>query len=272
MKKFVLYANPSRDIGLTASGRVAGILEDMGLPYAICTEVTELTDVAAEAAMAVAFGGDGTILHCARAVAAYDVPILGVNLGNKGFIAELEPEELDLARGAFEGRYATESRMMVDVCVYREGEAIYRDFALNEAVVGGVARVIRMSVLGDGRPIMTFSGDGVIVATPTGSTAYSMSAGGPLVEPDAENILVTPVCPHVLSARSYVLTPERTVTVRLDPLQGKTAYLSVDGGDSVPLVGGEEIVIRKSARSMKLVRVTDRSFYEKVSKKLDDRP
>ncbi len=270
MEKVILFANPKRDPELRQLDRVRAIAGSLGIECAVGSLPCELDVLARGAELAVTFGGDGAILRAARALCGMDIPILGINLGHKGFMAELEAGEVELARTVFEGRYTLESRMMADVTVFRDGRCVYRDFALNEAVVGGVSRVIGLGVYGDGRRIMGFDGDGVIVSTPTGSTAYSLSAGGPIVEPTAQSLIVTPVCPHILSARSYVLAPERTVTVELQRLGNKTAYLSVDGGESVPLRDLDRIEVRRSATVTRLVRVTGRSFYEIVSSKLGE--
>lgn len=270
MKKVILYVNPRRDRALAASGDILAILADMGCPCAVCTDEAALGEECRNADMLITLGGDGTILHAARAVAGLGTPILGVNLGKLGFMAELELSEKERVRDALSGSGYIESRMMADVSILRDGGVIFRDFALNEAVVGGVARVISIEVLGDGRRIMGFDGDGVIVSTPTGSTAYSMSAGGPIVEPDAGSLIVTPVCPHVLSARPYVLSPERSVEVAVLDLGGKTAYLSVDGGESFQLLEGDRVEITRSALTTRLVRGLGAGFYEKVSKKFGE--
>ena len=270
MKKVIVFSNPDRDRDMKAAEYVSGLIERRGIPYEVCSSFSRLGSMVLGAGMVITLGGDGTILHCARAVAGCGVPLLGVNFGNKGFIAELEASEIDKVDLALEGGFTLESRMMLDVSLWRDGERIYTDFALNDVVIGGVARVIDISLYGDGRRIMSFTGDGLIAATPTGSTAYSMAAGGPIVEPDAENIIVTPICPHVLWARAYVLAPQRLVTVDMGRLGDKTAYLSSDGGQSVPLKNGDEIKISKSALTTGLVRITDRSFYEKVSRKLGE--
>lgn len=267
MGKVILYVNPARDKGYRASNRVREMLEARGRPYAVCSDGASAAREAKDAELAVTFGGDGTILHCARAVAPFDVPILGVNLGRKGFMAELEAGEVDRVALALDGGFSLEPRMTLDVAV-RRGEELYRNFALNEAVVKGVTRVVELSVLGDGKPIMRFSGDGLIVSTPTGSTAYSMAAGGPIVEPDAENIIITPICPHLLAARSYVLAPHRRVTV--SAARGKRVFLSADGGESVPLEDGDSVEIRRSDLTVKLARLAEGSFYEKVSRKLGE--
>ncbi len=266
----LLCANPGKDPGLSRLREVRGILDEMGIGYEICSDPVQLRERSVGAGMAVTFGGDGAILRAARALAGRGVPILGINLGHKGFMAELEASETPLVRRAFEGRYTIEERMMADVTVLRGGEAVYRDFALNEAVLGGVARVIGVAVYGDGRRITDFTGDGVIACTPTGSTAYSLSAGGPIVEPAARSIIVTPVCPHMLSARSYVLSPDRTVTMELTRSKGGGAYLSVDGGEVVKLELSDRVEVRRSPLVTGLVRFTGVSFYEKVNSKLGD--
>ncbi len=269
MKKTVLFVNPERDRGLAVSGKVRAMLEKRGIPYVVCTQSGELPEAVESAELVITFGGDGTILHCARAVASVGVPILGVNLGTRGFMAELEPSELELIPRVWAGEYTIERRMTIDVSLLRGGH-LKTDFALNDAVVRGLTRVVELTVLGDGNTIMRFTGDGVVISTPTGSTAYSMAAGGPLVEPDAENIILTPICPHRLWARSYVLSPERTVSVRPERLGERRAVLSCDGGEPVELEDGDTVEIRKSDVAVRLVRLTDRSFYEKVSRKLGE--
>ena len=223
------------------------------------------------AALMVCFGGDGTILHTARVAMRRRVPILGINMGNKGFMAELEPEELDKLLDAAAGRYTPSIRMMLDVELIRNGEVIYRDHALNDAVISGVVHAIHLTAYGDGETITEFSGDGAIVCTPTGSTAYSMSAGGPLVEPTAENLILTPICAHVLAARSFVLAPEREVRVMVDELADKTVVLSVDGGKSYMLKDGDVLRVVKSDYVTLLAHVGNRSFYDIAYKKLGDR-
>ena len=282
--KIVLSPNPYRDRGLKAAQSAEKILRNAGaetrlcLPFqtengfelpkhlTYCDIRTELKD----ADMLVCFGGDGTILHAAKDANAYHIPILGVNMGSVGFMAELEYGELSLLSKVAAGKYTIESRMMLDVRVLRDGKTVYSDLALNDAVItkGAVARVVDLAVYGDKVLISNFSGDGVVVSTPTGSTAYSMAAGGPIVEPTAENIIVTPICAHALTAKSFVLDKSRTVTAKMGKMSRKTAYLSVDGGRAVKLSGGDAVEIRVSESKTRLARVTGRSFYEIVHQKL----
>lgn len=286
MDEILLCPNPGRDKDLELTREVYRLLVRNGHHPRVCPlfdryggycelpeemQVCSLETELPRAKMILVFGGDGTILYTARIAATAGVPVLGINMGNKGFIAELERTDIELVLKAVSGQYTLESRMMLDVEVFRDGKAVFSDFALNDVVVGGIARVIDLQVCGDGKKITAFAGDGIVVATPTGSTAYSMAAGGPIVEPAAENIIITPICAHALVERSFVLAPDRRVSVEVGYLGKKSAYLSVDGEDSMDLLGGDILQIRKSRHVTQLVRVSERSFYEKVSEKLGER-
>ena len=284
--KVVLSPNPYRDRGLRSALAADRILKGAGITTAICLpfplekghrldipKSVHFQDMQTElqgADMLICFGGDGTILHAAKDANACGVPILGVNTGSVGYMAELEQGELPLLARLTERKYTIECRMMLDVRIIREGKVILEDLALNDAVItkGAVARIIDLSVYGDDMLITDFAGDGVIMATPTGSTAYSLSAGGPIVEPTAESIIVTPICAHALHARPIVLSQGRTVTTRLGKLGRRTAYLSVDGGKAVKLSSGDAVEIRKSKATTRLVRLSSRSFYEIMNQKL----
>jgi NAD+ kinase len=282
--KIVLSPNPYRDRGLKAAQSAEKILRNAGVETKMCLpfqtengfelprhlEYADMKQEIKNADLLICFGGDGTILHAAKDASTYNVPILGVNMGSVGFMAELEYGELSLLSKVAAGKYTIESRMMMDVRVTHDGKVVCSDVALNDAVItkGAVARVIDLAVYGDKVLISNFSGDGIIISTPTGSTAYSMSAGGPIVEPTAENIIVTPICAHALTAKSFVLGNGRTVTAKMGKLARKTAYLSVDGGRAVKLSAGDAVELRMSKHKTKLVRVTGRSFYEIVHQKL----
>lgn len=284
--KIILSSNPYRDRGMRAARSAERILRAAGaqtrtcLPFSLentgnleLPKDVELFDLSAELAdadMLICFGGDGTILHAAKDATAYQVPILGVNMGSVGFMAELEHSELSLLSKVTAGKYRVERRMMLDVSVRREGRTVYEDLALNDAVMtkGAVARIVDLSVYGDGVLISDFGGDGVIVSTPTGSTAYSMAAGGPIVEPSAESLIITPICAHALQAKSFVLGRDRRVEVRTERSNRKSVYLSVDGGKAFKLIGGDRVLIRRSQSMTQLVRLTDKSFYSIVSEKL----
>lgn len=282
--KVVLSSNPFRDKGLKAAQTAARILSETGvdtvycLPFALEENALELPkqlvfrDLRTElksADMLICFGGDGTILHAAKSASSHQVPILGVNMGSVGFMADLEYSELPLLSRIHSGDYRIETRMMLDISVMRDGKQLYRDRALNDAVVtkGAIARVIDLKVSAEGTPVAGFAADGVIVSSPTGSTAYSLSAGGPIVEPTADTIIVTPICPHALDLRPFVLGGERKVAVSMGRNSRKAAYLSVDGGKSVKLLPGDSVVVSRSSVRTRLVQLSGRNFYEIVNQK-----
>ncbi|HHU22995.1 MAG TPA: NAD(+)/NADH kinase [Clostridiales bacterium] len=281
----VLCPNPYRDNGLRLTLEAKELLEKSGLKVLISpifyagkdvelphgVPVTPIEEAIHGARLMVSFGGDGTILHTARAALPEQVPILGVNLGNKGFMAELEPQEVDRLVDAALGNYIPDRRMMLEVQLIRNRQVVFSDNALNDAVVRGIVHAIELEARGDGQTISAFKGDGIIIATPTGSTAYSMSAGGPLVEPSARNIIMTPICAHVLAAKSFVLAPEREVTVYTGDLTGKSTVLSVDGFSTIELQNGDELVIKKSKFETVLAHLGKKSFYDIAYEKLGER-
>jgi len=285
-RKIILYPNTENDVDFYMTLKVGEILNGCGWHTVLCpafignsTEITpppgymfsDLENELSSAEMIITLGGDGTILRAARAAAGLGVPILGINLGGKGFIAELEADDIGLLKSIAVGDYKLETRIMIDAEVLRDGEVICRDFALNDIVIKGDNKVIDMTIYGDNRKITRFSGDGTVIATPTGSTAYSMAAGGPIVDPAAKNIIITPICAHVLEARSFVLVSGRIVTVELGYKKSNPAYISVDGGDHISIKSGDTVKVFKSERVTQLVRLSDKSFYRKVSEKLGER-
>ena len=285
MDNIILCPNVARDHGFEMTLRANEIIKSLGRSTVICPlfdddtaaeipaglATSRLEDELVTAEMIITFGGDGTILRAVRAAADLSVPVLGVNMGGKGFMAELEREDIGLIATAASGKYGIDNRMMLDVDLVRDGEIIMSDFALNDVVIGGLNKMIEVTIFGDGQKISHFSGDGTIIATPTGSTAYSMAAGGPIVEPTAHNILVTPVCAHLLEARPFVLVSDRCVTVEIGESKASHAYLSVDGCDSVTIYSGDTVNVRKSSKKACLVQLSGRSFYRKVSEKLGER-
>ena len=285
MKKILLCPNQNKKKSAELTKSVYDRLISLGASPVVCPlfededctgigggmECKSLETALDDADLIIAFGGDGTLLRAARAATHSGVPILGVNLGTLGFMAEIEPDSLHLIDKVVAGEYTVEKRMMLDVSVERNGETVFFDYALNDIVVGGIARIIDLTVYSDGREMTKYKGDGVIVATPTGSTAYSMSAGGPIVEPTAENIIITPSNAHVMLAKSFVLAPQRKVTVELGRLRSRRAYTAADGRRSFDLMSGDKVHIKRSNYETKLVRVTDMSFYELVGKKMGDK-
>lgn len=283
MRKVILCPNPYRDKGLTAAKAADKILRSVGLETVYClpfkpeggegqfgVACRPLQQELRSADLVVAFGGDGTILHLARAAAMRGVPVLGVNLGSLGFMSDLEVGEMDLLRELAKGRYRKEKRMMLDVSVLREGRSVYQNSALNDAVVskGAVARVIRLQVSAGEERLGIFSGDGVVVATPTGSTGYSLSAGGPVVEPTAQNFVISPICAHAVFSKSFVLSAVGTVTVAPAEANRKQVFLSVDGGKAFSLRQGDKVRVCRSRYETELLRLTDKSIYQILRMKM----
>lgn len=283
MKKVILTPNPYRDRNFQTVRDAMRILNQSGVEVKICLpfEVDRFYDLPKDlrfsrldrelptASMVICFGGDGTILHMAKAATRAGVPVLGVNIGTMGFMAELEASELQELTRIATGDYRIDERMMLDVTVHRDRDIIFHDICLNDAAItkGAVARIVHLKVDCDGIQALECGGDGVIVATPTGSTAYSLSAGGPIVEPEANGILVTPVCAHDVASRCIVVSEKRVVTVGLTHNARRNAFLSVDGGKATKINMGDVITVRKSALTTKLVRLKSRSFFDVVNMK-----
>lgn len=282
-KRIILCPNPSRDHGMKATKAAEKILHEIGFETVVCSpfkdqkegafadyDVRPLLQEMKGADLLITFGGDGTILHLAKLVALNQVPVLGINMGGLGFVAELEAGELDVLRKLKDWTFETEQRMMLDVAVIREGRQIYTNLGLNDAVIreGPISHVIHLKISSDGHHLTDIAGDGVIIATPTGSTAYSLSAGGPVVEPVAQTLSVTPICTHNMRFSSYVLSPEHTLTVELERNGRKPVYLFVDESRAFALRSDDKIVIRRSKYVTKLVRLTERSFCEIFAQKM----
>jgi len=282
--KVVITPNPYRDKNLECASAAKKILEEAGIETAVClafdvdkdfalpksVDLKELNRELKNCDMLICFGGDGTLLHASKAATYHNIPVLGVNIGTMGFMAELESTEIDQLANLARKDYRLESRMMLSVSVRRDGTEVLRENALNDAVItkGAVARVIQMGIYCDNIEAMDFSGDGVIICTPTGSTAYSMSAGGPIVEPTAENIVISPVCAHTMQSRPIVTAGSRTIEVKIGRIGRKNAFLSCDGGRAFRLNTGDTVQIRRSKYVTKLVRLSNKSFFDILNKKL----
>lgn len=221
--------------------------------------------------LAVSLGGDGTLLRTARFLAGNDVPILGVNLGRLGFLTSCSASEAgDALRATLRGRSDVDYRMVLDgesVCADRSRGRRWR--ALNEFVMhkGGFARMLSVRVIVDGEMLGVYTADGIVVSSPTGSTAYSLSAGGPLVTPSVDSIILTPVSAHALAIRPIVLPP--SATVELEAVDGPTEVLvTVDGQAGAEFAQGDRLMVRRAAQSVGIVRFPGNSFFERLRVKL----
>jgi NAD+ kinase len=265
---------------LTAHGLVVRLLrreaDDLALdPRSYAPEV-ELTDSETDAShgceLTVVIGGDGTILRAVEVTHAASTPVLGINLGHVGFLAEAEHEDVAATIEAIvEQRYTTEDRLALDVRAYRDGEVVYSTFAVNEASVEKAARERMLEVVLeiDGRPLSRWGCDGVVCATPTGSTAYNFSAGGPVVWPQVEAICVVPLSAHALFARPMVVAPSSLVAIEVIAGSEGDGVLWCDGRRTVDLPPGARIEVRRGERPVRLVRLHEAPFTDRLVAKFD---
>lgn len=218
----------------------------------------------------VVLGGDGTLIYAARLLAGRPVPIFGVNMGSLGFMTEIPVADLlPTLEEALEGRYQVSPRMKLDAALYREGREIVRQEVLNDVVIskGALARIADLDVAIDGNLVTVYKADGIIVATPTGSTAYSLSAGGPIVYPSLEAVVLSPICPHTLTQRPIVVPPDRVIAITLSSSNGEV-YLTFDGQSGLPMEQGDRVEIARSADLALLVRNPHLDYFSILRAKL----
>ena len=278
-KKIILSPNPDRDTGMKATKSAIAILRDMGFQTVVCSPFRDpKTDAFGDlpskpllpelkgADLVITLGGDGTILHLAKLAALHKLPMLGINMGGLGFLAELEVNALEALKGLQGWTFPIEGRMMLDVSVLRDGKQVYTNMGLNDAVIreGPISHVIHLKISSDGRHLADIAGDGVIIATPTGSTAYSLSAGGPVVE----TMALTPICTHNMRFSSYILSPEHTLTVELERNGRKPVFLFVDESRAFPLYSNDIVQIRRSRHVTRLAHLSEKSFCEVFAQKM----
>ncbi len=230
----------------------------------------ELEHVGDGADLIIVLGGDGTMLAVARQLKGRDVPILGVNLGGLGFLTEISVEEMPMMlEKIVSGQYKTSTRMMLDVSVVREGNKIFEFSVLNDAVItkDALARIIDIELYVDSVYLTTYKADGLIFSTPTGSTGYTLSAGGPILYPSLKNMIVTPICPHMLTNRPLIL-PEDVSMMAVLKSKNERVVLTIDGQIGFPLEYGDEVVVKKSPNTVRLIKSLFRGYFEILREKL----
>jgi NAD+ kinase len=264
----------------TLAKEAVSLLKERGVPVMINRESAEVLkhpglgvpedELVRRATVVVVFGGDGTILYAARAAAPQGIPILGVNLGGFGFLAEVNGPEVEQAlQRLLEGDFQLDERMMLRAYAEHEGRPIKEFLALNDIVVtkSGYARLLKLRTFVNTEHLATHLADGLIVATPTGSTAYSLSAGGPIVHPAVEGIVLTPIAAHSLNARAVVVSAGDTIKIQIEPI-GAPPLLTVDGQEAYPLQPGDEVRVERSPHRTRLVRLGRGGFYSILRAKL----
>lgn len=272
-----IVVNPHRPKAVEAAGRLQQLLKRLGVPHRTpCTFDAALARATAEldahlsgVDALIVLGGDGTLLAASRYAAPKGIPLLSVRFGGFGFLAEAEPDELeDAVQRLVRGDFSIQERIMLYAELVRGSAATASSLALNDVVVtrGPLSRVVLVRTEVRAGYLATYSGDGVIVSSPTGSTAYSLSAGGPLVDPSVPVILITPICPHSLNARSVVLSDEEQVVMTVE--SSDEAMMTADGQVGVPLEQGDRILVRRADVKAKLVTFGLKTFYDHLQTRL----
>lgn len=280
MKKIGIIANKGKPEARIVARELVYLLEARGA-YVFLEETIALDlgraelgasigEIGSHADLVCVLGGDGTLLSIARKLAGQSIPIFGINLGTLGFLSEAEPEHLPHAvDNLLSGKYNIEERAMLEASLVRKGSTLGTYTAMNDIGIakGSFCRIIQCAVYADDEYVATFNGDGVIVSSPTGSTAYSLSAGGPIVAPNVDMLLLTPVAPHSLTARPMVLSGNQTIRVEVDAIHQEMG-LSIDGQFGYRLEGGDQIYVKKSPYVTPLIKWKKGSFFEAIRTKL----
>lgn len=278
MKRYLIITNFIKDKDLAITNYIKAYLEKAG---AACytylgSDCIPEDQIPCDIECAIVLGGDGTILQAARALVQVRIPIIGVNMGTVGFLAETEKEDIDNTLDALlEGRFTLEDRMMLSGQVYRENQPkqFFEALAVNDVAIcrSGLSRMVHLQIYVNEDLVDVYEADGVVISTPTGSTGYSLSAGGPVVFPKAPVMIITPVSPHSLTARSIVISSEDTVKVKVSRLRNsdkKEAFVTFDGQSGIQLNEGDMIKITKANQTTSLIKIKSVSFFEVLRGKL----
>lgn len=278
MKNFLLIVNSIKgEDAFEVCRRIEQTIEKKGGTWHEVSGFADKKGIPKDIECGIVLGGDGTLLHAARDLMNVDIPLVGVNFGHLGFLADVEVDAVEqMVDRLMAGDFVVEDRMMLEATVVREGKEVFKASALNDIVIGrsGVMTVMDYKLFVNGIRLNSYKADGMIAATPTGSTAYSMSAGGPLVKPSAQLIVMTPVCPHTLNTRSIILDKDDIIEIEICPskqLEADVAgYVYFDGEMATPLYIGDVIRIKKSENSTKVIKLDSRSFLEVLRRKLNN--
>lgn len=280
MKKIAIIPNRNKDIGLVQTKRLLEYLNDkaelyMENSYEVLgntVNYVSANEVLDNAKYLIVLGGDGTMLQKAAESARKGIPVLGINLGKIGFMTEIEIDDMEVALSKFlADDFVVEKRMMMKAEIKRNNKTQFYFYALNDVVVSKPAgeRITRMELLTNGEAVNRYTADGLIIATPTGSTGYSISAGGPVVDPCMRLYVATPICAHTLSARSAVLSSDKSLCIRLDSEYGDVdAVVTADGDIQGYIKNSDEIIITQSEYDFEIIKIGEQSFYDTLIRKL----
>ena len=284
MDSFYIITNKDKDPGFQTTRFVKEYLEKRGKKCTIRENMvesggnykyTDASGIPDDVDCVLVLGGDGTLLQASRDLTERDLPLLGINMGTLGYLAEVDRKGIEPAlERLLAGEYQIVSRMMISGEVYHQGKKVMEDLALNDIVIGryGRLRIIDFKIYVNGEYLNRYSADAMVISTPTGSTGYSLSAGGPIVSPEASMLLMTPVAPHTLNTRSIILPDDAEITVEMLPghsRSGDDAEVTFDGDTSVRLTCTDKVVIRKAVKKTRLIKINQISFLEVLRTKMN---
>lgn len=276
-KHFLIYTNKNKDTHLEMTNRIEKYLKGKDQQVSVVLKGEDWNEKQTSCIdCMIVLGGDGTVLRAAREMANSHIPIIGVNLGTLGYMTEIEPDELEEALDSLiAGHFEQESRMMLDGRICTENGVGETGWALNDIVIArkGSLQIIKFNIYVNGQFLNDYQADGVIVTTPTGSTGYNLSAGGPIIEPKAKLMMLTPICPHTMNRRSIILSPEDEIEIEIP--EGKEGQIQVveasfDGSHAVEMRTGDRIRIVKSEKITEFIQLNQVSFLEVLHKKMSE--
>ena len=284
MKNYCIISNQDKDLGLKVAGFVSDEIAKRGGNAVLLSTneaakangegFTDLSGITDETEGIIIIGGDGTMIQAARELVRFDLPIIGIDLGTLGYLTEVEPDMIeDALDRLFSGEYHVEERILVEGTVNRDGKDVYTGHALNDIVLGrsGYSRIVTLKVCVEGQLLSTYRGDGMIISTPTGSTAYNLSAGGPILLPNANACAITPICPHSLDMRSVVVSASDEIFITVmqsKKSQKEEVVVSFDGNNGILLTTGDTVRIKKATETTKLIKLDDGSFINNLREKI----
>ncbi|MBR3933033.1 MAG: NAD(+)/NADH kinase [Clostridia bacterium] len=276
MPTAAIVTNKTKDPDFLITKKVAGILsEKYSIIYDNDFDLENIHTMYQKAEVIIVLGGDGTLLGAAGYASVFGKPILGINLGNLGFMADVEINDLEKALTAFmQGDYKIEHRFMIDAVIEKPSGEKEEFSALNDVVVtrASYQRMVAFDVSVNGDHLASYQGDGLVVSTPTGSTAYSMSAGGPVVDPTLNACVITPVCPHTMSSKPVIVPGDAKIEIRFKSTFDDMAMVTGDGQTGIRLSEGDIITIKGSKKTTGLIKLFNKSFYEILNRKLQPSP
>ena len=284
MNKFCIITNPDKDMNYDMTRQIIKYLKEHGKECYFAPSLqdgyenyyTDSSAIPEGTECAIVLGGDGTIIQAANDLVHRRMPILGINLGTLGFLAEIEKQyTFDALDCLIRDQYETEIRQMLDGVIVNESTQGYHGFALNDIVITrtGFSRIITMEVYVNGESVASYRGDGVIISTPTGSTGYNLSAGGPVIKPDTQATIITPICPHSLNARSIIVSANDEIQVRIGKskkTQLEEAIATFDGRKNIQLKAEDTVVVQKAIEGTRLIKISKNSFFDILRTKLGE--